>query len=621
VIIKDHLPKIDKDLKHNKRSSLASQKTVEFNKGKISKNALAILQNRYLLQNTKGQIIESPMQLFRRVAHAIVSVESKYHNDPTQIEEEFFQILSNLEFLPNTPTLMNAGTRLGQLSACFVLPVEDSLEGIFEALKWTAIIHQSGGGTGFDFSNLRPQGEPATSIGVAASGPIKFMTIFDKTTDVIKQGRMRRGANMGILRIDHPDILEFITSKSQKNFLNNFNISVAVTDQFMDAVSKNKEFFLINPRNKKVVKKLDANKVFNLITEQAWKTGDPGLIFLDQINRENPTPAVGKITATNPCSEQPLLPWESCNLGSINLSKIISNKKIDWQKLQKLVHLGVRFLDDVIDANNYPNNKISKMTHSNRKIGLGVMGFADALIKMGIPYNSKKALDLAAKIMQFIQNEAHGASRQLGKERGNFPNFKKSIWCTQKKYKHMRNASVTTIAPTGTISIIAGCSSGIEPLFAISFIRNVMDGTKLLEVNPIFLELLQKRIPQKLFSKIAESGSIQKFKELPKDIRKIFVTALDIDPYWHVKMQAAFQKYTDSGVSKTINLPPNSNPRQVREAFLLAHRLGCKGITVYRYGSKPNQTLRIGKISGFKGDQIIADSEFAGGCDAVTCPH
>jgi ribonucleoside-diphosphate reductase alpha chain len=598
------------------------EKTTKLNeRGKISKNALKILQNRYLLQNEKGQTIENPSQLFRRVAHAIASVESKYHKEPRQIENEFFKILSSLEFLPNTPTLMNAGTKIGQLSACFVLPVEDSLQGIFEALKWTAIIHQSGGGTGFDFSQLRPQGEPATSIGVAASGPIKFMTIFDKTTEIIKQGRMRRGANMGILRVDHPDILEFITCKSQKNFLNNFNISVGVTDQFMEAVSKKKEFFLINPRNKKVVGKLDANKVFNLITEQAWKTGDPGLIFLDQINRENPTPTIGKITATNPCAEEPLLPWESCNLGSINLSKMVTNKKINWQKLRKLVHLGVRFLDDVIDANNYPNSKISKMTYSNRKIGLGVMGFADALIKMNIPYNSEKALVLAMKIMRFIQNEAHRASRKLGREKGNFPNFKKSIWYTQKKYKNMRNATVTTIAPTGTISIIAGCSSGIEPLFAVSFVRNVMDGTKLLEINPIFLELLRSKTPQKLFSKIAESGSIQKFKLIPQDIRKIFVTALDIDPSWHVKMQVAFQKYTDNGVSKTINLPEDSDHRQVRDAFLLAYKLGCKGITVYRYGSKPNQTLRVGKIAGFSKNQVIADSEFAGGCDAVTCPH
>jgi ribonucleoside-diphosphate reductase alpha chain len=598
------------------------EKTTKLNeRGKISKNALKILQNRYLLQNEKGQTIENPSQLFRRVAHAIASVESKYHKEPRQIENEFFKILSSLEFLPNTPTLMNAGTKIGQLSACFVLPVEDSLQGIFEALKWTAIIHQSGGGTGFDFSQLRPQGEPATSIGVAASGPIKFMTIFDKTTEIIKQGRMRRGANMGILRVDHPDILEFITCKSQKNFLNNFNISVGVTDQFMEAVSKKKEFFLINPRNKKVVGKLDANKVFNLITEQAWKTGDPGLIFLDQINRENPTPTIGKITATNPCAEEPLLPWESCNLGSINLSKMVTNKKINWQKLRKLVHLGVRFLDDVIDANNYPNSKISKMTYSNRKIGLGVMGFADALIKMNIPYNSEKALVLAMKIMRFIQNEAHRASRKLGREKGNFPNFKKSVWYTQKKYKNMRNATVTTIAPTGTISIIAGCSSGIEPLFAVSFVRNVMDGTKLLEINPIFLELLRSKTPQKLFSKIAESGSIQKFKLIPQDIRKIFVTALDIDPSWHVKMQVAFQKYTDNGVSKTINLPEDSDHRQVRDAFLLAYKLGCKGITVYRYGSKPNQTLRVGKIAGFSKNQVIADSEFAGGCDAVTCPH
>lgn len=592
-----------------------------FNRRKISKNALKILQNRYLLQNEKGQIIESPMQLFKRVAHSIAIVEKKYGSNTQQIEEEFFKILSNLEFLPNTPTLMNAGTKLGQLSACFVLPVEDSLEGIFEALKWTAIIHQSGGGTGFDFSKLRPKGEPVAKIGVAASGPIKFMTIFDKTTDVIKQGRMRRGANMGILRVDHPDIIEFITCKSQKNFLSNFNISVAVTDDFMDAVSKDKEFCLINPRNKKIVKKIKAKKIFDLLAEQAWKTGDPGLIFIDEINRKNPTPTIGMITATNPCSEQPLLPWESCNLGSINLSKVVSEKKIQWQKLRRLIQLGVRFLDDVIDANKYPNNKIAHMTTANRKIGLGVMGFADALIKLGIPYNSKKAVNVAAKIMKFVQDEGRKESIRLGNERGSFPNFKKSIWHTHKKYKHMRNATVTTIAPTGTISIIAGCSSGIEPLFGVSFIRNVMDGTKLLEVNPIFVEMLNKKISNELLIKIAETGSIQKLSSIPRNIKEIFVTASDIDPYWHVKIQAEFQKYTDSGVSKTVNLPENSGPDQVRKAFLLAHKLGCKGITVYRYGSKPNQTLRVGKVSGFGGSKIIADSEFAGGCDAVTCPH
>jgi ribonucleoside-diphosphate reductase alpha chain len=528
--------------------------------------------------------------------------------------------MSNLEFLPNTPTLMNAGTKLGQLSACFVLPIEDSLQEIFEALKWTAIIHQSGGGTGFDFSKLRPQGEQATSIGVAASGPVMFMTAFDKTTEIIKQGRMRRGANMGILRVDHPDILRFITCKSQKDFLNNFNISVAVTDEFMNAVKKHKKYSLVNPRGRTTSTKLDANQVFDLMTKQAWLTGDPGIIFIDEINRKNPTPAVGRIEATNPCSEQPLLPWESCNLGSINLTKVVQNGKINWNKLRKLVRFGVRFLDNVIDANRYPNQKIASMTYANRKIGLGVMGFADTLIKMSVPYNSTTAVRTAQKIMKFIQNEGHKASEQLGRERGNFPNFQKSIW--KNRYKHMRNATVTTIAPTGTISIIADCSSGIEPLFAVSFIRNVMEGTKLLETNPIFMEFSkQTKMPLKLLMKIAETGSVQKFNNIPKNIREIFVTAHDVLPAWHVKIQAAFQKYTDNGVSKTINLSPNSSAHDVRDAYLLAHKMKCKGITVYRYGSKPNQTLTIGKMKGSSKKHIIADSEFAGGCDGVICPH
>jgi ribonucleoside-diphosphate reductase alpha chain len=592
----------------------------------IGINSKKVLQRRYLLRNEKGEIVETPSQLFRRVARAIASVEIKYNkkSNVKKTEDDFYKIMLNLEFLPNTPTLMNAGTKIGQLSACFVIPVEDSLQGIFDAAKWTAIIHQSGGGTGFDFSKLRPKGDTVESSGGAASGPVAFMTIFDKITDVIKQGGSRRGANMGILRVDHPDILEFISCKSNQNFLNNFNISVAVTDEFMNSVEKNKEYSLINPRSKQTVGKLNAKEIFDLIVINAWKTGDPGIVFIDEINRANPTPKIGKIEATNPCGEQPLLSWESCNLGSINLSKIIKEKRIDWDNLRRLVHLGVRFLDDVIDVNKYPVQEIKSVTYANRKIGIGVMGFADALIKMNIPYNSKKALRIAEKIMSFIEKEGHDASQQLGKERGDFPNFGHSIWKTKKKYKHMRNATVTTIAPTGTISIIAGCSSGIEPLFAISFIRNVMEGTRLHETNHDFEEIAKKRkfFSQELLNQIAKTGSIQRITNIPKDVQRVFVTALDISPDWHIKMQSAFQKYTDNAVSKTINLSENTAPDDVGNAYLLAYQLKCKGITVYRYGSKPDQVLTIGDHEkGYGEKQIVADSEFAGGCEGIVCPH
>lgn len=593
---------------------------------KINKNAARVLQRRYLLQNDEGEPIETPSELFRRVAHAVSLAESQYDQktDIKKIEEEFFEIMSNLEFLPNTPTLMNAGTELGQLSACFVIPVEDSLQGIFDAVKLTALIHQSGGGTGFDFSKIRPQGDPVKSTGGSASGPVKFMTIFDKTTDVIKQGGRRRGANMGILRVDHPDILEFISCKSKEGILHNFNISVAVTDEFMKAVEKNKEYSLINPRNMHVVGKLKAKEVFDLIITNTWKTGDPGLIFIDEINRTNPTPLYGKIEATNPCGEQPLLAWESCNLGSINLSKVVKGNKIAWNKLKKLVQMGVIFLDDVIDVNKYPVQEIEDVTLANRKIGLGVMGFADALIKMKVPYNSKKALKIGQQVMKFIEKEGHKTSQRLGRERGNFPNFEYSIWKTRKRYKHMRNATVTTIAPTGTISIIADCSSGIEPLFAISFIRNIMEGTRLLEINPIFEKLTKKKkfFTSELLTQIIQTGSLQNIPKIPKDVKRVFVTALDMPAKWHVEMQSGFQRYTDNAVSKTINLPENATVEEVRDAYWLAYKLKCKGITVYRYGSKPDQVLTIDTLGdGITKKQLIADSEFAGGCEGIYCPH
>lgn len=963
-------------------------------------NAIKVLQRRYLLQNEKGEILETPLQLFRRVAHAVALIETKYgkKDDAKKIEDEFYRAMSRLEFLPNTPTLMNAGAKVGQLSACFVIPVGDSLSEIFEAVKWTAIIHQSGGGTGFNFSHLRPQGDPVKSTGGVASGPVKFMTIFDKTTEIIKQGGKRRGANMGILRVDHPDILEFIVCKSKEGFLSNFNISVAVTDAFMEAVKKNWNYSLINPRDKQVVRKLNARKVFDLIITNAWKTGDPGIIFIDEVNRSNPTPALGEIEATNPCvtgdtlvstnqglvqikdiaenyseavvatniqsgnqqllsfkharafktgrkeafkietesgyevvatadhkfltkngwkelkdltvfdelilqnsegkfsnnsklpfgfnnkrdwdielgrvigwligdgwlvdgknlrvgftfgnddkqifsylkptinklygseikeversrtvihlsyhskkfvkffknlgilawtsetkevpssiftatregvvgflqglfssdgtvgydkekgnyyirlsskskkllkqaqllllnlgikskiyerhrerrvtfsyknikgelnlyeddgllwelhiskdmipvflqkigflcnkneeklkkirnvnfhrtsftdrvfskesigsvdvfdltesethsfiangivvhncGEQPLLSWESCNLGSINLSKVVKNGKINWKKLARLVHLGVRFLDDVIDVNKYPAPQIERITLANRKIGIGVMGFADALIKLNIPYNSKKALEIAEKIMKFIQTEGRKTSQELGKERGNFPNFDQSIW--RKRYRNMRNATITTIAPTGTISIIAGCSSGIEPLFAVSYVRNVMEGTRLYETNPDFEKMARKMgfYSANLLDSIMETGSVQSVKKIPKNVKKLYVTALDISPEFHIKMQAAFQKYTDNAVSKTVNLPQHTTPEDVRSAYLLAYRLRSKGATVYRYGSKQDQVLTIeGPEQGMNAKHLIADSEFGGGCEGVICPH
>jgi ribonucleoside-diphosphate reductase alpha chain len=571
---------------------------------KLSINAVTVLQRRYLLRDDQGNIKEMPAQLFRRVARSMTMPDKRWlrSNEVSKLEDRFYEMMAKLEFVPNTPTLMNAGTPLGQLSACFVIPVEDSLAGIFDALKATALIQQSGGGTGFSFSRLRPKGDIVRSTKGIASGPVTFMGIFDEATNVIKQGGKRRGANMGILRVDHPDIIEFITAKSRPGFLSNFNISVAATDKFMDAVEKDKDYELVNPRNGEVTKKMPAREVWDLIIDYAWRTGDPGLIFIDRINKLNPTSNVGLIEATNPCGEQPLHPWDSCNLGSISLPKMLKQDKqgkweMDWDKLKETVHRSVRFLDNVIDANKYPLPEIAAMTRSNRRIGLGVMGFADALLMMGIPYDSEPALKMGTEIAKFVEEEGHKASQALGKEKGSFPNFKGSLW-EKKGYRWMRNATVTTIAPTGTISIIAGVSSGIEPLFAVSFVRNVLEGTKLLEVNSIFERVAKERgfYSPELMHEIAKSGSVQKIKEVPADVKKVFKTALDIAPEWHVKMQAAWQKYCDNAVSKTINFPPDATKEDVRKAYQLAWRLGNKGITIYRYGSKPEQVLYIGEI-------------------------
>jgi ribonucleoside-diphosphate reductase alpha chain len=572
------------------------------------------------LKDETAKIIETPAQLFMRISKATAKVDEDYGEDPKESEKIFYEMMARLEFIPNSPTLFNAGTDIGQLSACFVLPVEDSLESIFTAVKNMALIEQTGGGVGFDFSKLRPNGDIVRSTMGVASGPVSFMRVFDTATEVIKAGGKRRGAMMGILRVDHPDILEFITSKQKPGFLSNFNISVAVTDDFMKTLEEDGEYWLINPRNKEKVRSLRAKDVWDLMAKSAWASGDPGVIFIDEINRHNPTPEVGRIESTNPCGEQPLLPYESCNLGSINLSRMVEDGRINWEKLRETVRNAVHFLDNIIDANKYPLKEIEAITKANRKIGLGVMGFADMLIKLGIRYNSEEALELAERLMKFIDEEAHRKSEEIGEKRGSFPNFEKSIW--KDKYSTMRNATVTTVAPTGTISIIAGCSSGIEPLFAISFIRNVLGGTRLFETNPLFEIISKERgfYSAKLLEEIARTGSVQKIDEVPEDVKKIFVTALDIEPEWHVRMQAAFQKYTDNAVSKTVNLPYEASVEDVRKVYDLAWKLKCKGVTVFRYGSKPEQVLYIGEIKTKEGKFVSVQSEYAGGCPTQTCP-
>lgn len=596
---------------------------------KLGVNAVAVLERRYLLKNEEGKIIETPAQLFRRVARTIAQVDRQYGDDTKRSEETFYAMMASREFMPNTPTLMNSGTPLGQLSACFVLPVEDSLDGIFKTLWDAARIHQSGGGTGFSFSRLRPRGDMVRSTKGIASGPVTFMTIFDKETDVIKQGGKRRGANMGILRVDHPDIVEFITAKAKENFLANFNISVAVTDKFMHAVQKDQDYELINPRTGKAVHSVSARNIWNLIITYAWRTGDPGLIFIDEINRLNPTHHTGEIESTNPCGEQPLHPYDSCNLGSINLARMLRQKnggyELWWEKLRATVHDCVHFLDNVIDANKYPIPEIEQTTKANRRIGLGIMGFADMLLMLNVPYDSKAALALGEKVMKFINEEAHTASAAIAERRGSFPNFKGSLW-EKRGWKHMRNATCTTIAPTGTISIIAGCSSGIEPLFAVTFVRNVMEGTKLLEVNPVFESIARQRgfYSPELMQQIARSGSVQKIAKVPEELRKHFVTALDIEPEWHVRMQAVFQKHCDNAVSKTINFPHDATADDVRKAYDLAYKLKCKGITIYRYGSKHEQVLYIGEIETKTRPEaspfVTAEAEYAGGCPTWLCP-
>ncbi len=709
----------------------------------LSVNAIEVLKRRYLLKNERGEVIESPEMMLKRVASAIASAELRYGksmDEMREMERQFLRLMTSLQFLPNSPTLMNAGTELGQLAACFVLPVEDSMESIFDAVRNAALIHQSGGGTGFSFSRLRPRGDIVRSTGGVASGPVSFMRVFDVATEVIKQGGRRRGANMGILRVDHPDILEFIRAKEGGGY-SNFNTSVAVTDEFMAAVERDEDYALVNPRTKEETKRMSARAVFEEAVTYAWKIGDPGIIFIDEINRHNPTPAVGEIEATNPCvtadtwvmtaegpqqvseligrkfiavvngeewasteagffetgvkpvynlktaegfevrltgdhrvmsvremgwsrvvdlkpgdrialgdlhrvatveeivpdgiervfdaqipginafdangilvhncGEQPLLAYESCNLGSINLSRFVERGEIEWERLGATVRLCVRFLDDVIDVNRYPLPEIEAMTKANRKIGLGVMGFAELLIKLGVAYDTEEAISTGERLMEFITGEARQCSAELGRERGSFPNFELSIW--RDGYDAMRNATVTTIAPTGTIGIIANCSSGIEPIFAVAFVRNVMGG--MLEINPLFERIAKEQgfYSREMVLRVAKSSSLQGVEGIPADVKRLFITALEIAPEWHVRMQAAFQRHTDNAVSKTVNLPADAPRDAVREVFLLAYKLKCKGVTVYRYGCKEGVlSLEVPRL--MLEEYVRADSEYIGEC-------
>jgi ribonucleoside-diphosphate reductase alpha chain len=568
---------------------------------RFSINALRVLEKRYLAKDENNKVIETPEQMLRRVARHIASAEQIYNPKANTAlwEEKFYQLMIDLDFLPNSPTLMNAGRELGQLSACFVLPIDDSMEAIFETVKYTALIHKSGGGTGFSFSRLRPEGDRVGSTGGVASGPVSFMRAFDTATDVIKQGGMRRGANMAILSIDHPDIMKFITAKEDNKSLTNFNLSVAVTADFMQAVENGAEYDLINPRTKKPVAKLNAREVFDKIVDSAWRTGDPGIVFIDRINQFNPTPNLGRIESTNPCGEQPLLPYESCNLGSINLSHMVTYTngmpKLDEKKLAATVRLAIRFLDNVIDVNEFPLPQIRDMTRRTRKIGLGVMGFADLLIILGIPYDSDEGLNMAERVMKILADESTKESVELGKERGVFPAFEGSIY-DRPGAPRVRNASRTTIAPTGTLSIIANCSSGIEPIFALSYVRHILEGEEFIEVNPYFEKAARDHgfYSPELMKRLAQGTRLRDIEEVPEHFKRLFVTAHDITPEWHVKMQSAFQRYTDNAVSKTVNFPHDATRDDVAKVYMLAYKEGLKGITIYRDRSKDAQVLTIG---------------------------
>ena len=567
----------------------------------LSKNALTVLERRYLIKNGEGVVIETVEELFRRVAGAIAASDRRYDEnaDCEALADSFYRMMTNLEFLPNSPTLMNAGRPLGQLSACFVLPVEDTMEGIFETIKQAALIHKSGGGTGFSFSRLRPCGSAVNSTGGVASGPISFMKVFNMATEAVKQGGTRRGANMGILRVDHPDIMEFIHCKTNNKEITNFNISVGLTEKFMNAVEAGKDYELVDPHGGRVTGTLNAREVFECIVDAAWHNGEPGIIFLDRLNRDNVVPKAGEIESTNPCGEQPLLPYESCNLGSINLTKMLREENgvysFDWDKLKATAKKAVHFLDNVIDANKYPLKEIDFMTKQTRKVGLGVMGWADALLRLKIPYNSEQAVRLAETVMRAVTEAGREESRELAKARGTFPLFQES---TLDQEFPQRNATVTTIAPTGTLSLLASCSSGVEPIFGYVYIRNIMDGTEMIEVNPILREVLEERglYSDELMKKIAKQGSLEGIEEIPEEIRRVFVSAHEVSPEFHIRMQAAFQRHTDNAVSKTVNFCNSATREEVAEVYKLAFRLGCKGVTIYRDGSRSEQVLNIGKV-------------------------
>ncbi len=588
----------------------------------LSQNARTVLARRYLRKDAQGNPIEEPEEMFWRVAEVIAREDARYGATEREVDElalEFYLLMTRKLFEPNSPTLMNAGRPLGQLSACFVLPVEDALSngktGIYDTLRSMALVHQSGGGTGFSFSRLRPAGDLVKSTTGVASGPVSFMALYDASTEVVKQGGTRRGANMGILRVDHPDILEFIDCKQDITRITNFNISVAITDAFMRAVELGTEYELINPRTKEVTGKLDARMVFDRIVQNAWRTGEPGVYFIDRANQFNPVPHLGSYEATNPCGEQPLLPFDVCNLGSVNVGAFVRTdvepeapwyEKVDWKEYRRVVRLATHFLDNVIDANKFPLPEIEDLAKRIRRIGLGVMGFADLLVRLGIPYNSEEGVEVGRRIMEFLDEEAKKESERLAEQRGVFPEWERSIWgpdetCARapngdriRPMRWLRNCNVDTVAPTGTISIIAGCSSGIEPLFAVAFMRN-QAGVMMPDVNEDFVAVAKARgfYSEELIKKIAEQGHIH-FPEVPDDVQRVFVTAHDITPEWHVRMQAAFQEFTDSAISKTTNFPNDATPDDVRQIYELAFKLGCKGVTVYRDGSRDNQVLSTG---------------------------